>query len=189
MDNSLHFLVVVCEKSTSPFSLTVLHKYACIDLVNFLDHYGPFLKLLDEKEKKLVLSMEPFIEEIFKNKDELRRTRNKWTAHVNKGDMVTELSTPVVHVSAQDMMIMINGLNLFVKGLEIIFPHQTNYIIDNFTKELEEITIESPITNETIGIIINGKIGIVNTKFRINNLSFQFDEKKYNIKAHDDINS
>ncbi len=183
MDDSFHFLVDVCEKSTSPFSLTILHKYACIDLVNFLDHYGSFLKLLDEKEAKLVLTMAPFIEEIFKNKDELRRTRNKWTAHVNKGNMVNELSKPIIPVSAQDMVIMINGLNLFVKGLETIFPHQTNYILENFTKELEEITTESSITNETIEIVMNGKIGIVNSRFQINNLSFQFDEKKFDIKA------
>ncbi len=185
MDNSLHFLVEVCEQSKSPFALSMLHKYACIDLISFLEHYNSFLSSLHEKEKKLVLCMKYFIKEIFENKDELERTRNKWVAHVNKGDMVAELSKSIVHISAQDIIIMINGLTLFVKGLEIIFPYQTNYIIENFTKELDEIMVKSPVTNETIGIIINDKIITVNAKFLINDLNFQFDLKRYSIKSNE----
>ena len=56
------------------------------------------------------------------------------------------------------MIVMINGLNLFAKGLEMIFPHDTNYLIENFTKDLKEIMKGSPTSNETVGIIINDKI-------------------------------
>lgn len=185
MDNSLHLLNDVCELSKSTFALSIFHKYACIDLVNFLEHYNSFLISLNEKEKKLVLCMEPFVKEIFKNKDELVNTRNKWAAHVNKGDMVNELSKPVGHISAQDMIVMINGLKFFIQGLAMIFPHQTNYIIENFTKEFDEIVTESSISNETIGIIINDKIVTVNAKFLINDLNFQFDLKRYNIKSNE----
>ena len=184
IDNSLHFLSVVCEQSSSPFSATIFHKYASVDLVNFLDHYDSFLGLLEKKEKTLVLSMSPFLEEIFKNREELKRIRNKWIAHIiNQGDFVTELSKPVKHVTAEDMIIMINGVNLFSLGLEVIFPRQTDYILDNFTKEVEEIMIDSSFSNETIQIIINGKIGIVNAKFKIHDCNYQFPLKRYNIKT------
>jgi len=183
IDNSLNFLVVVCENSSSPFSLTVLHKHAMIDLVNFLDHYDSFLGLLQDKEKKLVLSMTPFVEEIFKNKDEIKRTRNKWTAHIiNQGDFVKELSKPVKRVDAEEMVMMINGIRLFTKGLEIIFPKQTEYILTNFTKDMEDIQTETSLSNKKIGIIMNGKIGIVNSKFMMYDCNYQFPFLKYDIK-------
>ena len=184
LDNSLHFLSVVCENSSSPFALTVFHKYAGIDLVSFLDHYDSFIGLLNGNEKKLVVSMNPFIEEIIKNKDELKRTRNKWVAHiVNQGDFVDELSKSSNPISAQDMILMINGLNLFTKGLETIFPHQTNYIMENFTKEIDEITVDSPVSNETLQIIINSRIELVNAKFKLYNCSYQFPLKSYHISG------
>ena len=184
IDNSLHFLSVVCEKSSSPFSLSVFHKYAGVDLVNFLDHYDSFLGLLTGKEKTLVLSMTPFVEEIFKNREELKRTRNKWIAHiVNKGDFVKELSKPVKFIDAEEMIVMINGVNLFTQGLQIIFPKQTEYILDNFTKDLDEVQRESTFSNEKIQIIINGKIGIVNGIFMVNDCNYQFPFKNYNINT------
>ena len=183
LDNSLHFLTVVCENSSSPFALTIFHKYAGIDLVSFLDHYDSFIGLLNGNEKKLVISMNPFIEDIFKNKEELKRTRNKWVAHViNQGDFVKELSKSVNHISAQDMILMINGLNLFAKGLEMIFPEQTNYLIENFTKELEDITDDSPVSNETLQIIVNGRIELVNAMFKLHDCAYQFPLKSYHIR-------
>ncbi len=182
LDNSLHFLSVVCENSSSPFASTVFHKYMGIDLVSFLDHYNSFIGMLNGNKKKLVVAMNPFIEEIIKNKDELKRTRNKWVAHViNQGDFVDELSKPSKPISSQDMILMINGLNLFVKGLEMIFPHETNYIIENFTKEIEEITVESPVSNETLQIIVNSRIELVNASFKLYDCSYQFTLKSYHI--------
>ena len=175
---------MVCEKSSSPFSLSVFHKYAGVDLVNFLDHYDSFLGLLTGKEKTLVLSMTSFVEEIFKNKEELKRTRNKWIAHiVNKGDFVKELSKPVKFIDAEEMIVMINGVNLFTQGLQMIFPKQTEYILDNFTKDLDEVQRESTFSNEKIQIIINGKIGIVNGIFMVNDCNYQFPFKNYNINT------
>ena len=138
--------------------------------------------LLEKKEKTLVLSMSLFLEEIFKNREELKGTRNKWVAHIlNQGDFVVELSKPVKHIETEDMIVMINGLNLFSLGLEIIFPRQTIHIIENFTKEVKEITRVSPISNETIQIIMNGKIEIVNARFKIHGCNYQFPLKRYNI--------
>ena len=186
MDNSLHFLAAVCEESTSSYNLTILLRYACLDLVNFLDQYNYFQPLLDEEEKKLVLAMKPFIEEIFKNEEELRNERNKWIAHVNRRYMPTEILTSTAQVSVQDMIIMINGIGLFVKGLEMIFPHQTDYLEKNVLKRIEDVMISSSINNETINDIINNKIRMVNTGFLSNNLTIQIDEEIYKIRSDND---
>lgn len=183
LDNSLHFLSEVCTQSSSAYASSIFFKYITLDLVSFLDHYDSFIGLTTGNQKRLVLDMSPFLDEIFKNQQEIRDTRNKWTGHVLKGgEFQKELSKKLKEYSLADAIIMINGLNLFVKGLEMIFPKDHNYLIDNFTKDEKEIMQNNPISNETIGIIVNDKIIRVNIKFQFDNLTFQFDKKKFDIK-------
>ena len=119
--------------------------------------------------------MSPFIEDIIKHRKELKKTRNKWVAHIiNQGDFVKELSKPIKHISAQDMILMINGLKLFSKGLEMIFPKQTNYLMKNFTKKIEDTMTYSSVNNKTLEIIINRRIKLINTKFKLHNCAYQF---------------
>lgn len=182
LDNSLHFLSGVCNQSKSNYASSIFFKYATLDLFSFLDHYNGFIGLLKGEQKRLVLAMNSFLDEIFKNKQGISDTRNMWTAHVlEKGNFEEELSKEPKTFSLQDLIIMINGLHLFTIGLKMIFPQDENYIIENFTKNEKDIRIESPFSNQTIGLIINDKISTVNAKFLINDLTFQFDPKVFHI--------
>jgi|SaaInlV_200m_DNA_6_1039755.scaffolds.fasta_scaffold24721_1 hypothetical protein len=184
LDNSLHFLSEVCTQSKSDMASSIFFKYVTIDLVSFLDHYDSFIGLTTGNQRTLVLAMSTFLDEIFKNKQEIRDVRNKWTAHLLKGgEFQKELSKTSKSYSLQDLIIMINGMNLFVSGLHMIFPEDEAYVIDNFTKDAEELMEDSSICNETIGIIINDKIVRVNAKFLINNLPFQFEKKIFDVKS------
>ncbi len=162
--------------------MTVFYRYVTVDLVSFIDHYNSFVGLLQGNEKKLVIAMNPFIDDIIKNKDELKRMRNKWIAHVvNHGDFAEELSKPIKQIPMMDMIIMINGLNLFVMGLEEIFPRQADYLNENFRKNIEDVVKDHAVTNETIQIFINDKIQRVNAMFELHRFSYQFTPEKYNI--------
>lgn len=184
LDNSLHFLSEVCSESKSNYASSIFFKYTTIDLFSFLDHYNGFIGLLKGEQKRLVLAMNYFLDEIFKNKQRISNTRNMWTAHVlEKGNFEEELSKESKNFSLQDLLIMINGLHLFTIGLQMIFPQDENYIIENFTKNEKDIRIESTVSNETIGLIINNKITTVNAMFRINNLNFQFDTQNFRIEG------
>ena len=85
LDNSLIFLSGFCNQSKSPYATSIFFKYATIDLISFLDHYDSVVGLTTDNQKTLVLAMSPFLDEIFENQQEIRETRNKWTAHVLKG--------------------------------------------------------------------------------------------------------
>ena len=186
LDNSLHFLSKVCTQSKSDMASSLFFKYTTIDLLSFLDHYDSFIGLTTGNQRTLVLTMSPFLDEIFKHKQEIRDARNKWTAHLLRGgEFEKELSKKLKSYSFQDLIIMINGMNLFVTGLHMIFPEDEAYVIDNFTKNMEEMQQDSSICNETIGIIVNDKIARVNAKFLINDLPCQFEKKSFHVTCDD----
>ena len=185
INNALHFLTDVCERSNSKYGSTILIRYASIELVNFIDHYNSFLGLLSKKEKTLILDLNSFIEEIFKNKDELKKIRNKWVAHImNRGNFIKELSKPVKHIDIQEYIVMINGLDLFINGLHAILVKESQYVANNFSKSEDKSLKKHTLNNTSLEMIINTKITTVQAKLDIHDFNYQIPIKKFEIKSN-----
>lgn len=175
VSNAIEILVDVTVKSGHKYGGTVCTRYGLIELRNFLKAYHSFLEIIDERRKKLVLDLCPFLEEILKYKKQIKYDRDNWVAHIKeKGKMIEEKHAEG-DITFEDFLKMFVGVHRFYEGISKIFFEEYDNLARNLSKEENEVFRKNEMNNEAFQQENRHRVELVNKKLALDDAGFQLD--------------
>jgi len=176
ISNAIEMLVdVTIMNGNHKYGATVCVRYGVIELRNFLKYHRTFLKIIDERKKKIVSDLNPFLEEVFKYKSKIIYDRNNWVGHIKEeGDMIEE-KNPEDDIQMEDYFKMFFGVSRFYEGITKIFFEEYDNLSKNLSKDEDEVFRKHDSNNELFQQEIRNRVRIVNKKLVLDNAGFQLD--------------
>lgn len=173
ISNVIEMLVDVTVKSGHKYGGTVCIRYGLIELRNFLKAYHSFLEIIDERRKKLVLDLCPFLEEVLKYEKQIVYDRNNWVAHIKeKGNLIEE--KPVEDdIVFEDYFKMFVGVHRFYEGISKIFFEEYDNLARNLSKEEDEVFRKNEMNDELFQQENRHRVNLVNKKLALDRAGFQ----------------
>lgn len=152
--NSIETLLRVGQKSTDFFGISIMIRYLILELDNFVDSQNALMNELNEKQKKFVLCLTPYLEEINRNKEAIKQLRNNWIAHVQtKGhfneDIMDLIKRMNFSTAPQDTIIMAKCSIDYVDALKIILVKEFDRASEK-NNEGRDDAIQSFITDKNM---------------------------------------
>ena len=180
IDNSLTILLDACIAPNKPFASSLITRYGCVELANFLKYYDKFLGFLNEQQKKSVLCFAGFLKEIFDNRNGLIKLRNNWTAHIQDEDKFSEDITEFIKKmnlpkNIDDYCIMICGVSMFVAALLLLFEEEFQQTRDKFNQSQDAKIEQEFIHSDLIRTDIAGKAKIAKKKIELGKVFFPWE--------------
>jgi len=180
ISNAIEMLVdVTIMNGHHKYGATVCLRYCLIELRNFLKYHRSFLKIIDQRKKKIVSDLNPFLEEIFKYKSQIIYDRNNWVGHIKEeGDMIEE-KNPEDDIKMEDYFKMFFGVSRFYEGITKIFFEEYDNLSKNLSKDEDEVFRKHDSNNELFQQEIRNRVSIVNKKLVLDNAGFQLDTRYF----------
>ena len=176
ISNALGMLGEVTTASDHKYAGTVSVRYGLIELRNFVKYYHSFIKIIDEKRKKLVLDLEPLLKEIFKHEKQIKKDRNNWVAHIKeKGDFIEE-KPPEDDITLEYYLRMFIGVHRFFEGIGKIFFEEYDNLSRNLSKDEDEVFRKNEINEKLFQQENRNRVDLVNRKLALDNAGFQLDK-------------
>lgn len=175
VSNAIEMLVDVTVKSGQKYGGTVCIRYGLIELRNFLKAYDSFLEIIDERRKKWVLDLCPFLEEILKYRKQIKYDRDNWVAHIKEEGKMIEENHDKEDIKFEEFLKMFVGVHRFQEGISKIFFEEYDNLARNLSKGEDEVFKKNEMNNEAFQQENRHKVEMVNKKLALDGAGFQLD--------------
>ena len=142
----------------------------------FEKYHHSFIKIIDAKRKKLVLDLDPLLEEIFKYEKQIVKDRNSWVAHIKEKGNFIEEKPPEGDITLEDYLRMFMGVHRFYEGISKIFFEEYENLSRNLSKDEDEVFRKNEINEKLFQQENRNRVDLVNKKLALDNAGFQLDK-------------
>ncbi len=169
--NTLDALLEIHDQSKHELATSVITRYIILELDNFIDSQNSMMGKLDEKQKKYVVCLSGFLEEIEKNKKVIRKIRDGWIAHIQNEDNFKEDIMDLIKNSTletgQEIIIMGLCVIRYVDALKSVLLEEFDNANERYNATRESSVHAVILNNEIIKQIIKQKVELSKQKLRL----------------------
>jgi len=152
--NTLQILLELPATTEHNLTNSIVNRYAILELANFIKYQESLMGKLTKQQKKFVICLNPFLEELITNRVALKKIRDGWVAHIQDDDefkedimeLMKRLDFPKY---SYDVIVMAKCVIYFVDGLKIIIAKEF-YDANEKSNELREDSFQWLFTSEKL---------------------------------------